>query len=186
MHEAILPPLSLLPVPASSPMADARARLAMAGIIVKPAVVPVANYVPCVSSPGTLLHVSGQGTRRDGVFQFVGTVGSDFTVEQGYEAARLCGLNLLAQLEAFCGLEQVCRVVKLSGFVNATPSFTDLPAIVDGASDLLELAFGGQGHARSVAGVPALPFGMAVEVEGVFEIQKPHQVEHKSVRAESD
>lgn len=149
-------------------------RLARAGIVVPKAVTPVANYVPCVETHGSLLFVSGQGTRRDGVFEYIGKVGSDFGIEEGYAAARQCALNILAQVEANFGLNRITRVVKLTGFVNAAPDFTEVPAVINGASDLMVEAFGDAGrHARSAVGVATLPFGMAVEVEAIFGIAAP-------------
>lgn len=146
-------------------------RLADAGIVLPEAVTPVASYVSGVVSGGPFLFLSGQGTRRNGVFQYVGKIGADLSVEDGYAAARLCAINMLAQIEAVCGLEAIRRVVKLTGFVNAAPDFTELPAVINGASDLFEQAFGQKGvHARSAIGAATLPFGMAVEVEGVFEV----------------
>ena len=146
-------------------------RLNAIGIKVPVAVTPVANYVPGVLATGPLLFLSGQGTREDGVFQYVGKVGEDLSVEDGEAAARLCAINILAQVQAFCGFNAVKRVVKLTGFVNSAPDFVDVPKVLNGASDLMVQAFGEQGkHARSAIGVTTLPFGMAVEVEAVFEL----------------
>lgn len=146
-------------------------RLLSAGIRLPAAVKPVANYTSGMISPGPLLFLSGQGTRKDGVFQYVGKLGAELTVDQGYQAARLCAINMLAQIEAICGLDAVRRVVKLTGFVNAVPDFVDAPKVLDGASDMMVQAFAAEGrHARSAVGVATLPFGMAVEVEGVFEV----------------
>ncbi|WP_442580171.1 RidA family protein [Mesorhizobium sp. ASY16-5R] len=146
-------------------------RLAQAGIAVPRAVTPVANYVSCLEVYGPLLFVSGQGTRRNGVFEHIGKIGGGLSVEDGYAAARQCALNILAQVEGNCGLGRIRRVVKLTGFVNAAPDFTELPAVLNGASDLMVTAFGDAGrHARSAVGVATLPFGMAVEVEAIFSI----------------
>jgi enamine deaminase RidA (YjgF/YER057c/UK114 family) len=127
---------------------------------------PAGNYVGWVRT-GDLLFLSGQGA--DG---FTGRVGEDMSVEQGRAAARACALNLLAQArDAIGSLDRVARVVKLLGFVACTEGFTDAPAVIDGASDLLGELFGEQGrHARSAIGVQALPRGFAVEVEMVLEI----------------
>jgi enamine deaminase RidA (YjgF/YER057c/UK114 family) len=127
---------------------------------------PAGNYVGWVRT-GDLLFLSGQGA--DG---FTGRVGEDMTVEEGRAGARTCALNLLAQArDAIGSLDRVARVVKLLGFVACTEDFTDAPAVVDGASDLLGELFGEQGrHARSAIGVQALPRGFAVEVEMVLEI----------------
>ncbi len=148
------------------------ARLAELGITLPPATAPVANYVPFVVS-GSLVFISGQVGMADGKPGYVGRLGAGLTVDDGYRAARLCGLNLLTQLKTACGgdLDRVRRVVRLGGFVNCTPDFTDQPRVVNGASDLMVEVFGDAGrHARAAVGAPALPLGVAVEVEGVFEI----------------
>lgn len=148
------------------------ARLAELGITLPEAAAPAANYVPYVVT-GNLVHVAGQVTLKDGKLEFVGKVGRDFGVDEGYQAARLCGLNLIAQAKAACGgdLDRVVRVVKLGGFVNGTTDFTDQPKVVNGASDLMVEVFGDAGrHARFAVGAPALPFDVAVEVDGIFEI----------------
>jgi len=137
----------------------------------KPAA-PAANYVPFVIT-GNLVFISGQITMLNGELQYVGTVGDDFSVEDGYQAARICAINLLAQLKEACGgdLERVKRVVKLGGFVNCTVDFTDQPKVINGASDLIAEAFGDAGkHARFAVGAPSLPLGIGVEVDGIFEI----------------
>ncbi len=127
---------------------------------------PAGNYVGWVRS-GDLLFLSGQGA--DG---FTGRLGADMSVEDGRAAARACALNLLAQArDALGSLDRVARVVKLLGFVACTDEFTDEPAVIDGASDLLGELFGEHGrHARSAIGVRALPRGFAVEVEMVLEV----------------
>jgi len=147
------------------------ARLAELGIELPSAASPVANYVPFVVT-GNLVFVSGQVTLWDGERKFIGRVGDDFNVDEGYQAARLCGLNMIAQVREACGnLDRVKRVVKLGGFVNATADFTDHPKVINGASDLMVDVFGDNGkHARFAVGAPSLPLGMAVEVDGVFEI----------------
>jgi enamine deaminase RidA (YjgF/YER057c/UK114 family) len=148
------------------------ARLAELGLTLPQATAPVANYVPYVVS-GNLVFVSGQIGMVDGKPRYLGRLGADVGVEVGYQAARLCGLNLLTQLRAACGgdLDRVRRVVRLGGFVACTPDFTDQPKVVNGASDLMVEVFGDSGrHARTAVGAPALPLGVAVEVEGVFEI----------------
>ncbi len=152
-------------------MTDAIERLAAAGIVLDAPAVPVANYVPCRLVMDRLLFVSGQGTRRDGTFRLLGKIGRELSIDDGCAAARLCGLNILAQVNAFCGLSRVREVVKLTGFVNTTEDVRDLPRILDGASDLMGLAFGEAGrHARTTVGVSSLPFGMAVEVEAIFDL----------------
>ena len=149
------------------------ARLSELGLTLPQAAAPAANYVPYVQS-GNLVFVSGQITLENGDLKFVGRVGEDFTTEQAYEAAKLCGLNLIAQVKAACGgdLDRVTRVVRLGGFVNCTQGFTDQPKVINGASDLMAEVFGEAGlHARAAVGVNTLPLGVAVEVDGVFEIK---------------
>jgi len=134
---------------------------------------PVANYQPYVVS-GNLVFMSGQVTIWNGDIQYQGKVGRDFTVEQGYEAARMCGLNLIAQVRAACGgdLDRVKRVVKLGAFVNCVDDFEQHPNVVNGASDLMAEVFGDAGRCtRTNAGVPSLPLGFAVEIDGIFEIE---------------
>src|SRR5690606_17406186 len=111
---------------------------------------------------------------ENGARKFIGKVGREFTVEEGQKAAELAALNMLARLKAACGgdLDRVVRCVKLVGFVNATEDFTEQPKVINGASDLMVKVFGPAGqHARSAIGVGSLPFGVAAEVEGIFEIQ---------------
>lgn len=147
-------------------------RLRDAGIALPPAAAPVAAYVPAVRS-GALLYLSGQLPMRDGTPAIKGILGAGVTLEQGAEAARICALNLLAQAKlALDGdLDRVGRLVKLTGFVAATPDFTDHPKVVNGASELMITALGPAGrHARSAVGVASLPLGAAVEVEAIFEV----------------
>jgi enamine deaminase RidA (YjgF/YER057c/UK114 family) len=132
---------------------------------------PVASYVPFVQA-GSIVHISGQ-VSIDASGGIKGKLGAGLTLEDGQRAARLCGLNLLAQLKAACGgdLDRVKRVIKLGGFVNAAPDFDPIPAVVNGCSDLMVEVLGDAGkHARSAVGVANLPLGFAVEVDGVFEI----------------
>ena len=154
-------------------MADTiAARLKELGITVPEAPSPVANYVPYAVT-GNLVFIAGQGTFSNGKLCHLGKVGSTVSIEDGYQAARLCGLNLLSHLNAACGgdLDRVRRVVKLGGFVNCGPDFTDHPRVVNGASDLFAEIFGDAGrHARFAVGAPSLPGGISVEVDGVFEI----------------
>ena len=147
------------------------ARLAELGITLPQATAPVANYVPYVVS-GKLVHISGQITMENGELKFVGKLGNDYDVETGQKAARLCALNLIAQLKSAIGdLDKVTRVVKLNAFVNSAPEFTDQPKVVNGASDTMVEVFGEVGkHARSAVGVASLPLGVAVEIDGIFEI----------------
>jgi enamine deaminase RidA (YjgF/YER057c/UK114 family) len=148
------------------------ARLKELGITLPPAPLPAANYVPWVVSQG-LAFIAGQIPMQDGKPTFVGKVGREFTIEQGQQAARLCALNVLAQLKAACGgdLDKVVRCAKVGAFVNCTPEFTDMPQVVNGASDLFVAVLGEAGkHARFAVGAPSLPRGVAVEVDAVFEI----------------
>lgn len=150
---------------------DIDARLAELGLTLPDAPAPAANYVPFVQS-GSLVFVSGQvSAGPDGLI--CGKLGDDIDVEAGAAAARACALSLLAQVRAACGgdLSRLKRVVKLTGFVNSTPDFTDQPKVVNGASDLLVELLGEAGrHSRSAVSAAALPLGVAVEIEGIFEI----------------
>jgi enamine deaminase RidA (YjgF/YER057c/UK114 family) len=146
-------------------------RLAALGVTLPEPVAPVANYVPFVRS-GALVHISGQ-ISIDGQGGIKGVVGQDVDLERGIAAARLCGVNLIAQMKAACegDLNRVRRVVKLGGFVQAGPDFFDIPKVVNGCSDLMVEAFGEAGrHARSAVGVYRLPLNFAVEVDAVVEI----------------
>ncbi|MEL6244590.1 MAG: RidA family protein [Pseudomonadota bacterium] len=145
-------------------------RLAALGITLPEPVAAVANYVPFVEAGG-LLFVSGQvSIGADGPMK--GRLGEDYDLETGQAAARLCGLNLIAQCRAATGdLSQIRRVVKLGGFVSATPDFEAIPQVINGCSDLMVDVFGEAGrHARSAVSCPVLPLGFAVEVDGVFEL----------------
>ncbi|MGH6719289.1 MAG: RidA family protein [Alphaproteobacteria bacterium] len=146
-------------------------RLAELGVVLPKAAAPVANYVPWVIT-GRLVFIAGQVTLVDGKPQYVGQLGREFGVEDGARAARLCAINILAQVKAAAGdLDRVARCVKLTGFVNATPDFRDHPKVVNGASDLMVEVFGDSGrHARAAVGVAGLPLGVAVEVDAVFEL----------------
>ncbi len=148
-------------------------RLAAMSVTLPQPAAPVASYVPYVVS-GNLVFISGQLPMKDGKLQDIGKVGKEFTVEQAQQTAKLCGINLLAQLKAACGgnLDRVTRCVKLGVFVASAPGFTDQPKVANGVSDLMVAALGDAGkHARAAVGVPELPFGVAVEVDGIFEIQ---------------
>jgi enamine deaminase RidA (YjgF/YER057c/UK114 family) len=147
-------------------------RLRELGIELPAAARPVANYVPWVKS-GALLFVAGQIPVKDGKPQQLGQLGNSVTIEQGAAAARLCAVNLLAQIRDACAgdLDKVVRVVKLVGFVNCGPHFSDIPKVVNGASDLMVEVFGEAGkHARSAVGASSLPLDVSVEVEAVVEI----------------
>jgi enamine deaminase RidA (YjgF/YER057c/UK114 family) len=133
---------------------------------------PVANYVPFVLS-GKLLTVSGQICfGADGKMVAAGQLGGTVSIEDGQEAARACAINLLAQVKAALGdLDRVARVVRLGGFINSAPGFTDGPKVMNGASDLMVEVFGDKGrHARTTVGVSALPADAAIEVDGLFEV----------------
>jgi enamine deaminase RidA (YjgF/YER057c/UK114 family) len=152
-------------------MPDIEARLRSLGLTLPQPTAPVANYVPFVVT-GPLLHISGQ-VSTDSSGGIKGTVGTEVDLETARRAARLCAINLLAQMKAACGgdLQRVRRVVKLGGFVQAGPEFFDIPAVVNGASDLMVEVFGDAGrHARSAVGVYRLPLNFAVEVDAVVEI----------------
>jgi enamine deaminase RidA (YjgF/YER057c/UK114 family) len=146
-------------------------RLAALGVVLPEPVAPVANYVPFVRS-GNLVHISGQ-VSLDASGGITGIVGEAVDLETAQRAARLCGVNLLAQMRAACDgdLDRVVRVVKLGGFVQAGPDFFDIPSVVNGCSDVMVEAFGEAGrHARSAVGVYRLPRNFAVEVDAVVEI----------------
>ena len=147
-------------------------RLSELGIELPKAAAPAANYVPYVVS-GNLVFVAGQITLLNGELKYQGKVGQDFTVDEGYQAARLCGLNIIAQVKAACGgdLDKVERCVRLGGFVNAAGDFHDHPKVINGASDLMVEVFADNGrHARAAVGAPALPLNVAVEVDAIFQI----------------
>jgi len=133
---------------------------------------PVANYVPFTVS-GKLVFISGQICQWNGERRFIGKLGGEIGMADGQEAARLCGLNILAHLRVAAGgdLDRVARCLRLGGFVNCTPDFADMPRVVNGASDLMVEVFGDKGrHARAAVGVSSLPGNVAVEVEAVFEL----------------
>jgi enamine deaminase RidA (YjgF/YER057c/UK114 family) len=146
-------------------------RLTDMGITLPDAAAPAANYVPFVQV-GSTLYVSGQISRDDAGL-IVGIVGDTMSIEEGAAAAKTCALHLLAQVRAACGgdIDRLVRVVKLTGFVNSTKDFTDQPKVINGCSDFLVEALGDAGrHARSAVSAGALPLGVAVEIEGIFEI----------------
>ena len=140
------------------------------GIALPAPMKPVATYVPFVIT-GKLLYVSGQvSATADG--RILGRLGENMELSAGQHAARICGINLIAQCKAAVGeLSNIRRVVKLGGFVNAAPGFVDIPQVINGCSDLMVEVFGEAGkHARAAVACPTLPLGVAVEVDGVFEI----------------
>ncbi len=147
------------------------AKLKELGLSLPDAPAPAANYVPWVRV-GDIVHVSGQISQGpDG--RITGKLGAGMSVEDGALAARACALSLLAQVRAACDgdLSRLKRVVKLTGFVNSTPDFTDQPKVINGASDTLVAILGDAGrHARSAVSAASLPFGVAVEIEGIFQV----------------
>jgi enamine deaminase RidA (YjgF/YER057c/UK114 family) len=150
------------------------ARLRELGIELPEAAVPLANYIPYATVGGRLVVVSGQIPLQDGRVAYAGKVGATLSPDDARAAARLCFLNLLAQLRLACGgdLDRVRQVVRLGGFIASPPEFTGHAAAMNGASDLAVEIFGEAGrHARTTVGVPSLPGDAAVEVEGMFEIE---------------
>ena len=147
-------------------------RLAELGVTLPNAPAPAANYVPYVQA-GDIVYVSGQVSSGPDGF-ITGKLGADMSVEEGAAAARNCAVSLLAQVKAACegDIERLMRVVKLTGFVNSTVDFTDQPKVINGASDFLVEALGDAGrHARSAVSAASLPLGVAVEIEGIFQIK---------------
>jgi len=146
-------------------------RLAELGITLPGAPAPAANYVPYVRA-GELVFISGQISRdADGLIK--GRLGADMDVAAGVAAARACAIAILAQLKAACDgdLGRVKQAVKLGGFVNSTADFTDQPAVINGASDLLVAVLGEAGrHARAAVSAPSLPLGVAVEIDAIFQV----------------
>ncbi len=146
-------------------------RLAELGVTLPDAPTPAANYVPFVVAGG-FIYVSGQ-ISQDANGPILGKLGRELDVAAGAAAARTCALALLAQARKAAGgdLDRIARVVKLMGFVNCVPDFTDHPKVINGASDFLVEVFGDKGrHARSAVGAPSLPLGVAVEIEGIFAL----------------
>ena len=150
---------------------DINAKLIDKGIVLPDAPPPAANYIPYVKI-GKLVFVSGQVSQNENGF-IKGVLGKDLNVEEGYDAARQCAISLLAQLKSAANgdLNKVTKVVKLGGFVNSAPDFTEQPSVINGASDLLVELFGEKGrHARTAVGAN-LPLGVAVEIDGIFEVE---------------
>ena len=147
-------------------------RLAQLGVTLPDAPAPAANYVPFVQV-GNLVHISGQISQNEqGLIK--GRLGADLAVEQGAEAAKHCAISLLAQLKKALGgdWDRLDRAVKLVGFVNSTADFTDQPKVINGASDFMVAVLGDKGrHARAAVSVPALPRGVAVEIDAIFEVE---------------
>jgi len=153
-------------------MADLiRARLKELGIELPEPMGVAGNYVPAVVT-GNLVFVSGQ-VSIGAAQRYIGKLGADYDVNDGQNAARMAALNVMAQLDAALGgdLDRVTRCVKVGGFVNSTPDFDQQPAVINGASDLFADVFGEKGkHARFAVSAPSLPFGVAVEIDAIFEI----------------
>ena len=151
---------------------EIEARLNELGIELPEAPSAAANYVPYVVT-GNLVFVAGQVPFVDGELKYVGQVGKDIELEEAQAAARVCGLNIIAQVKAACDgdLDRVVRCVKLGGFVNSSDGFDRQPWVINGASDLIAEVFGDKGrHARFAVGANALPLGVSVEIDAVFEI----------------
>lgn len=148
------------------------ARLQALGLTIPQAVTPVANYVP-FTQMGKLLFISGQVPFDDGQIAVSGKLGQDVSLEDGQKAARICALHILAQTQAAIGdLEQIERVLKLTGFVNSTPDFTDQPKVINGASDFFVDVLAERGrHSRSAVSAASLPLNAAVEVEAIIQVK---------------
>ena len=151
---------------------DVEARLAKAGLTLPDAPSPAANYVPSVIAKG-LVFIAGQAPVRDGKYAFCGRVGNEVTVEDAQSAARLCGLNILAQVKAAVGGDwsRVKRCVRICGYVSSAPGFFEQPKVLDGCSDLMVQVLGEAGrHSRSALGVAALRGNVPVAVDAIFEL----------------
>ena len=165
---------SIVPFTETLAQPDPDANLRKLGIVLPEMSKPVANYVKYVRA-GNLVFLSGHGPRNAKGEDITGKLGADLSVEQGYEAAKACGIQLLATLKDACGgdLRKVNRIVKVLGMVNCTAEFTKQPAVINGFSDLMVAVFGEAGkHARSAVGMPALPNNIAVEIEMVVELKE--------------
>lgn len=153
-------------------MSGYEAKLAEMGITLPEAPAPAANYVPYVKV-GDMVYVSGQiAAGPEGMI--LGKLGDDMDIDAGAAAAKCCAIALLAQVKAACDgdLDRLVKVVKLTGFVNSTPEFTEQPKVINGASDLFGELLGSAGqHARAAVSAPSLPFGVAVEIDGIFQVK---------------
>ena len=154
-------------------MTEIEARLQQLDLALPKAAPPAANYVPFTVS-GNTLYIAGQIPFLNGERAHIGRLGENMGIEAGQKAARACALNIIAQVLAAVGGDEsrIVRCLKLGGFVNCVPSFDEMPAVVNGASDLIAHVFGERGkHARCAVGAPNLPFGVAVEIDAIFEIK---------------
>lgn len=154
-------------------MSEIQTRLQQLDLKLPDAAPPAANYVPYVLS-GNTLYIAGQIPFLNGERAHVGRLGENMGIEAGQMAARACALNILAQLLAAVSGDEskILRCIKLGGFVNCTPDFDQMPAVINGASDLMAHVLGERGkHARVAVGAPSLPFGVAVEIDAIFEIK---------------
>ncbi|MBP2664575.1 MAG: endoribonuclease family protein [Firmicutes bacterium] len=142
------------------------------GLTVPEVAKPVAAYVPSIRV-GDYVYTSGQIPFVEGKLAYAGKIGKDLSLEQGYEAAKVCALNCLAAAKSVIGsLDNIEQIVKVVGFVNSAPGFVDQPKVINGASELIGTIFGKQGeHTRSAVGVPELPINAAVEVEMIFKVK---------------
>lgn len=157
---------------AIDPNYNPEAKLQELGIELSTPSAPVANYVNAVRT-GNLIFLAGKGPRKADGENITGKLGADLSIEQGYEAARITGINQLSVLKAELGnLNKVKRIVKVKGMVNCTPDFKDQPKVVNGYSDLMVAVFGDKGkHARAAVGMGSLPSNIAIEVEMIVEVQ---------------
>ncbi len=149
-------------------------RLQELGLSLPTQLPPLANYVPYVKVE-SLVFISGQIPSWNGKINYIGKLGRDFSIEDGQKAAHLCALNILAQLKRACEENgtQIIRCVRLGGFIHSTDDFKEQSQVMNGASDLMVAIFGEKGHhTRAAVGVNALPLGVAVEVEAIFEVKK--------------
>ena len=154
-------------------MSKVEERLSAIGITVPEAAAPAANYVPWAIS-GNQIFVAGQLPMENGEIKHQAKVGDNMTADEAVEAAKICAVNIIAQVKSAIGdLDRVTRIVKLGGFVNATPDFTEHPKVINGASDLMVEAFGKEvgAHSRAATGAGSLPFGVSVEIDAIVEFK---------------
>ena len=152
---------------------DIDQRLASLGITLPAAPTPAANYLPWTIS-GNQLFIAGQAPIRDGKYEYVGRVGAEVTPQQAHAAARLCAVNLLAQVKAACNGDwtRFIKGIRVCGYISSAPGFFDYPQVLDGCSDLLVEVLGDAGkHVRTVMGVSGLRFNVPIVVDAVFEIR---------------